>query len=160
MSWIGWVSLFIGLIVIGYAAMITVGALYPSRLVMITVLKKELEKGNINQVAFSEPCIKELADFAVKSIERDIKTGLKKGPLNSYVEEEAVIFSRWIESIVMGDDPHSAAEIKEGVARGTPDLVWFILAKYDPDRFSLEHLQKMQATNSLQRNIHYGELAK
>jgi hypothetical protein len=122
-------------------------------------LRKELKNANIDTTAFSTPCIEEFANYIVRRIEFDKDVGLIKGPLNSFLEERARVIAGWIEGIVTGDDDYTAEKIKAGVANGTPDLVWSILAKHHPELFSLQHLEKMQLANELLRR-HHEELAK
>jgi hypothetical protein len=147
----GWVALIVGMIVLGIIAFLVAGANVPSRPVMATFLKKELEKCEISGAAFPEACIAELADSAVKHIEFEIKLGTMKGAVNTLLEGEAAGVASIVRNIVVGEGLCTAEEIKAGVANETPNWVWEILVKHDPGRFSLDHLANTQATNALLR---------
>lgn len=157
MGWIGWLLTIVGLIVAGYTATIIAGGLYPSRPLAVSSLRKELTKANISPSAFSPACLEELADNLVRYIDQEIQFGMKSGPVNSFIEETAQHYASMIEAIVCGDSLFSAAEIKEENAEERPNWLWSILAKHHPERFSLEHLEKMQNTNALLRDIRYKE---
>jgi hypothetical protein len=158
MGLMGWVGLIVGLIVLAYAGSLVGGWLLPSRSVATTMIRNELRRLHLTQI--SEPCIAELADFMVKTIEFEISVGTKKGPVNSLLEDEAKSIGLWVDCIVMGDDSYSAAKISAGAANDTPDPVWAVLAKHQPEFFSLEHLDKTQVVNSLRRKMYYDQLAE
>jgi hypothetical protein len=150
MGWAGWIGLIALLIVVVYGASIIGGALLPSRSVAATYLRNELRR--LGLASISELAIVELADRMVSTTEFMIKGGLKKGPINSYAEESAKIYAQWVYEIVMGDGDHSIEKIRRRIAQGAPDLVWEILAKYQPELFSLERLEMTQSTNSMLRD--------
>jgi hypothetical protein len=146
MGWVEWL-LMIGLIVAGYIVMIVIGGLYPSRPIAMSTLRKELENV-IGRTTFSQACIDQLTDIIVTGIAHDILLGKKRGSANSFLEEEAHALASRVYKIVMGDGRWAASEIKARLAQETPDPVWSTLAKHHPERFSLEHLERMQETNS------------
>jgi len=119
------------------------------------MIRNALHPLHLTQI--SEPCIADLADFMVKTTEAEITLGMKKGPVNSHLEDDAKITAGHVEAIVMGERGWTAADIKEGVENETPDPVWSILAKHDPDHFSLEHLERTQAVNSLRLDVYERE---
>ena len=151
MGLMGWVGLVAGLIALAYISAIVAGGLLPSRSVAATMIRNELHRQQLTGI--SEPCIAELAKQMVNFIEFQVRFGLKKGPVNSLIEDEVKVVCLRVSCIVMGDDDYSAEMIRKGIAKGTPELVWQVLAKQQPEFFSLENLEKTQAINSVNREI-------
>jgi hypothetical protein len=148
-----WIAVVVGLAILAWVAFTVAGELYPSRPLAVSSLKRELTIANISPTGFSEECIKELADRIVKLIEFEIEVGTRKGPVNSFIEEDARAVAMLVYNVVIGDDDHySAGAIKEGVANETANWVWEILAKHDPHRFGLDNLEKTQTINAFQQH--------
>jgi hypothetical protein len=155
--WIVWIALIVAVPILIWIAFTVAGALYPSRPLAVSALKKELTKADLSSTAFSEECLAELADSIVRVIKFQIDVGTKKGPLNSFIEDDARAIASIVYNLVMGDgDDYKAAALRAELANETPNFVWVILAKHDPHRLALDNLEKCQEANRLQRHIAEG----
>ena len=149
----GWIALIVGVVVLIPIAMIMLGALWPSRPAMTALIEIELKNAGLDRTAFSDECIKELADLAVRTTE--FQAQFEKGAnrlVNSHLEEKARTTANIVYWILVGSQPnYTAKDIRAAVAKGTEPIHWRILAKHDPNRYSLDRLELTQNHNAALR---------
>jgi hypothetical protein len=132
--------------------MIAWGALWPSGSAMKSYIEIEFKKAGLDRTLFSDACIKELADEAVKLTEAlaQFEKGVDR-LVNIHLEERASTIAHVVYWISVGRRDYTAKDIKAEVAKDAPNWVWQILAKHHPERYSLDRLELTQMHNAALR---------
>lgn len=120
------------------------GLIYPARFLAVQIVRDMLTGFRMDPSLFP---IKELADHSVDWAKMQARINGKW--YRNYLREAAETTAWSVFYITTGGGFWSAAEIKEGIDRGIPNIVWQILAKHDPKRFSLDELEITQMTNTM-----------
>lgn len=130
-----------------------IGAIYPARLLAAQMVRNRLTERRMNPRLFP---IRELAQFAVDGAKTQALLATQswqekpwqKPWYRTYLAQSAQTAADLAAFVSTGEPSDwSAAEIKAGIDRDMPDVVWGILAKHDPKRFALENLEKTQTIN-------------
>jgi hypothetical protein len=117
-----------------------VGAFYPANLVAEKIFRQTLLGAGLDPAAYP------ISELAVRSVSlAKFKGGMQREWYRLHLYDAACGIAYAVVYITRGDSSWSAREIRRGIDSGTPDDTWEILAKHDPERFSLDALEQTQA---------------